>query len=427
MPNGLFMSATEKSFEMENHNMDYITLFLESLKTLTLNKTRTGLAILGIVIGIGSVIALLSLGQATQAMISSQIEALGSNLLTVSPGASNQGAVRGAAGSRTTLTNDDATALATSPEITTISKVSPEVSKRTQVTTGATNTNTQVIGATAAYADVHKIAIATGSFITDQDNVNMTKVAVVGPQVVTDLFGDGATPIGQDIRISGKTFTIIGITVSKGGTGFMNQDDIIFIPLTTAQKQILGVNYLNSIAVEAKSSDVMTAAQDEVGYLLLSRHKIADPTLADFSIVSQQDILNTASSTTGTFTALLSGIAAISLLVGGIGIMNIMLVTVTERTREIGLRKALGAKKRIITTQFLIESIILTFTGGTVGIFLGIGASYIISKLISTAFFISIPSIFLAFGVSAAIGVLFGWYPARKAAQMQPIEALRYE
>ena len=407
--------------------MDYITLLLESLKTLTLNRTRTFLAILGIVIGIGSVIALLSLGQATQAMISSQIEALGSNLLTINPGSSNQGAVREAAGSRTTLTLDDAHAIAGAATLTNVARVSPELSKRSQVTTASSNTNTQIVGVAATYADIHKITIETGTFITDQDNTNMTKVAVIGPQVATNLYGVGSTPIGQTIRINGKTFTIVGITVSKGGTGFMNQDDIIFIPLTTAQKQVFGVNYLSSIALEAKSADVMTAAQDEVGYFLLARHKIADPAQADFSIFSQQDILNTATSTTGTFTALLSGIAAISLLVGGIGIMNIMLVTVTERTREIGLRKALGAKKRIITTQFLIESIILTFTGGTIGIAIGIVASYIISKFIGTTFLISASSVFLAFAVSAGIGILFGWYPARKASEMQPIEALRYE
>jgi putative ABC transport system permease protein len=229
------------------------------------------------------------------------------------------------------------------------------------------------------------------------------------------------------LRISGKTFTIIGITQSKGGTGFMNQDDIIFVPLTTAQKQLFGVSYLSSIALEAKSAEVMTAAQNEVGYFLLTRHKISDPTQADFSIFSQQDILNTATSTTGMFTALLSGIAAISLLVGGIGIMNIMLVTVTERTREIGLRKALGAKKKVIIAQFLIESIILTFTGGVIGILFGLITSYIISKLITAPFIISASSMLLAFAVSAGIGILFGWYPAKKASDLQPIEALRYE
>lgn len=207
----------------------------------------------------------------------------------------------------------------------------------------------------------------------------------------------------------------------------MNQDDVVYVPLTTAQKQLFGTNYLSSIALEAKSPEVMTVAQNEVGYLLLNRHKLSDPTQADFTIMSQQDILNTVSATTGTFTSLLSGIAAISLLVGGIGIMNIMLVTVTERTREIGLRKALGARKKTITTQFLAESVILTFSGGVIGVVMGIIASYIISRATSSIFVVSPGSMLLAFVVSVGIGILFGWYPARKAANMQPIEALRYE
>lgn len=400
---------------------------MEALDTLAINKLRTGLAALGIVIGIGSVIALISLGQATQQSVQSRIEALGSNLLTVIPGSQNTGAVRGAAGGGNSLTLDDAKAIENSGgRVDSVLVVSPELQRRSQVTTGQTNTNVQVIGVTPTYAEVHKFEIDSGSFITQREVDAMSRVAVVGPQVVSDLFG-GGNAVGQTIRINGQTFNIIGVTVSKGGTGFQNQDDIVWVPLSTAQKQLFGVDYLSTIALEAKSSEVMTDTENQVGYLLLARHKISDPAQADFSIFSQQDILNTASTVTGTFTALLSGIAAISLLVGGIGIMNIMLVTVTERTREIGLRKALGARKRIIITQFLIESVILTFVGGVIGMVLGVLASFIISNLIQAPFVISLSAISLAIGVSAAIGILFGWYPARRAANLQPIEALRYE
>lgn len=407
--------------------MELTELFLESLGTLTLNKMRTGLATLGIIIGIGSVITLISLGQASQKSVQNQIQSLGSNLLTVMPGAQRTGNVREAAGSMTSLTYDDAKAILNSSQITTVKNVSPEYSRRTQVVAGRSNTNTQVLGATPAYVKVRKVSISSGFFITQHDVDSLNKVAVLGPQVVSDLFGEGASPIGETVRINGQSFRIVGITASKGGTGFQNQDDMVIVPLTTAQKIIFGVSNVTSISIEAKSEDVMTQAQDQVGYFLLARHRLNDPASADFSILSQNDILNTASSVTGTFTALLSGIAAISLIVGGIGIMNIMLVTVTERTREIGLRKALGAKKRIITLQFLLESVILTGVGGVLGMIVGILASYTIVQFINLPFTISASSIILAICVSGAIGILFGWYPARKASDLQPIEALRYE
>jgi len=403
--------------------MDFTETIIEAISTLTLNKLRTGLATLGIVIGIGSVIALVSLGQAAQKAVASQIQSLGSNLLTVSPGAQSAGFVRGAAGGSTTLTFEDAKALKDSPQVATVKNVSPEFSRRTQVTTGRKNTNTQILGIIPSYAEVRKISLTAGVFIGDKDVQSMGKVAVLGPQVVNDLFGEGANPVGQSVRINSQSFRIIGVTVSKGGTGFLNQDDIVFVPLTTAQKLLFGADYVT----EAQNENVMTQAQDEVGYLLLARHKLRDPSQADFTIFSQNDILGAASQVTGTFTALLSGIAAISLLVGGIGIMNIMLVTVTERTREIGLRKALGAKKKVVITQFLIESIILTFAGGVIGMAVGIAASFIIASFINLPFTLSAQSVLLAIGVSGAIGVIFGWYPARKAANLQPIEALRYE
>lgn len=407
--------------------MEYAEIFSEAIGTLTVNKLRTGLATLGIVIGIGSVIALVSLGQATSQSIQSQIQSLGSNLLTVQPSGQMSGGIQGAAGGGTTLTLGDAEAIKTSTQITTVANVSPEYQGRSQVTTGNANTNTQIIGVTPAYAEIRKTTMAQGNFITENHVNSISKVAVLGPQVVTDLFGEGANPIGQTVRISGQTLTVIGVTTSKGGTGFQNQDDIIWVPLTTAQKQLFGAENLSSIAVEAKSADVMVEAQNQIGYLLLARHKIDDPADKDFSIFNQQDLLNTISATTRTFTTLLAGVAAISLLVGGIGIMNIMLVTVTERTREIGLRKALGAKKNVIITQFLVESIILTFVGGIIGIGVGVLASYLISIFTNSLFVVSAQSILLAFAVSAGIGILFGWYPARRAANLQPIEALRYE
>lgn len=407
--------------------MDFEETFSTSFEALTLNKTRTALAILGIVVGIAAVIALMSLGQASAKAVSSQIQSLGSNLLTVSPGAQMVGGVRGQAGGMTTLTYEDAEAIASSPQITSIEAVSAELSRNVQVVAGRANTNTRVTGVMPAYAQIRKIEVESGTFISQHDLDSQVKVAVLGPQVVSDLFGEGANPVGESVRINQLSFRIIGVIKAKGGTGFFSQDDIIFIPLTTAQKQVFGQDYVSSISISAKSEKLMDQAMSEIGYFLLNRHRISDPTQADFSISSQEDIIGAMTEVTTTFTSLLSGIAAISLLVGGIGIMNIMLVSVIERTREIGLRKALGAKKKDIISQFLTESVILTGAGGFLGVILGTLISLILVRVVGVPWAFSPFSYLLAFSVSAIIGIVFGFYPAHQAANLSPIEALRYE
>ena len=406
--------------------IEFFELLTESILSLKLNKLRTGLAMLGIIIGIGSVIALISIGQSSQKSVTSQIESLGSNLVTVSPASQRSGMVRGS-NTVKTLTLADADALESSG-LSAISLVSPEYSGRYQVVAGDANTNTTIYGVKTAYSTIHNLKINSGRFITDSDYNSKAHVAILGPSVVEDLYGSSNyNCLGETIRINGLNFTIIGITVAKGTSGMGSSDSAVYIPLSTGMKQIFGVSYLTSLAVQAVSSDVIIRAQNQVGYFLLSRHKISDIASADFTIRSSEEMLETVSSVTGTFTSLLSGVAAISLIVGGIGIMNIMLVTVTERTREIGLRKALGAKKNTVITQFLTESIILTFGGGFIGVIVGIIVSYAYSRLNSSIFTISPGSVLLAFFVSVGIGVLFGWYPAKKAASLQPIEALRYE
>ena len=406
--------------------MDFLELLSSAFEALGLNKTRTALATLGIIIGIAAVITLLSLGQAGQKSVENQIQSLGSNLLTVIPGSFRPGDFRSAAGTATTLNLDDARAI--SSKITGVKNISAELQRRSAVSAGKQSANTSVVGVLPAYKTIRNVTLQSGDFISDPDNLSLAKVVVLGPTTATNLFGENTNPVGQSVRINKISFRVIGVTTSKGGSGFGgNQDDLALVPLATAQKQLFGVDYVGSVSVEVADAKQMDPVRDQIGYLLLSRHKISDPANADFSIFSQQDVLSTVSQVTGTFTALLSGIAAISLLVGGIGIMNIMLVTVVERTREIGLRKALGATAKTVVTQFLVEAIILTIAGGFLGMLLGIILSFVIAKFINLPFILDIKSILLSLGVSGGIGVLFGWYPARKAAALSPIEALRYE
>jgi len=405
-------------------------LFEETYFAISANKARSGLTILGIVIGISSVIAMVSIGQGAQGSIQSNIESMGSNLVMVMPGSQRSfgygvGTGRGAA---KTLTQEDSNAIAS--EVTFIKDIAPALSARYQVVGKGVNTNTSVAGVTPSYTSVKNVEVDQGTFITDQSLSNLSKVAVLGPTTVADLFGEDADPsiaIGQTIRINGIQFTIIGVTKTKGGTGFNNQDDIIYIPLTTAQKFLAGSDYLSTINVQAVDSQSMTDVQNQITNLLLQRHNISDSTLADFSVMNQADLIASASSITQTLTILLGAIAGISLVVGGIGIMNMMLTTVTERTREIGLRKAIGAKRKDINLQFLAEAVMLTFIGGLAGVILGWIISFGISYFNITQTKVSLFSVLLAVGVSTAIGIVFGYYPARRAAGLNPIEALRYE
>ena len=407
-------------------------LFNESYSALAVNKIRSGLTMLGIVIGIGSVIALVAIGQGAQGQIQANIQSIGSNLIIVTPGAQRGAGITASAGrgSAQTLTYADAQSVAAQ---TTLAKaVDPELSRRLQVTAKGTNTNTNVVGTDPNYTVVRNLNIDSGAFFSESQVQSSAKVAVLGPTTRDDLFGTGADAIGQQIKISGNIFNVIGITQSKGGSGFANQDDIIFIPITTVQHYLVGPNaqgqpYVSTIGVSADSASDMTAVQQEVTNLLLARHNISTPTAADFTVQNQADIVATAGSVTGTFTVLLASIAGISLVVGGIGIMNMMLTTVTERTREIGLRKAIGAKRQDINFQFLAEAIMLTFLGGLMGIIFGWLVSIAATKFAGLPSQLTFSSIALAFGVSAAIGVVFGYYPALRASKLNPIEALRYE
>lgn len=407
--------------------MKYFDLIEETYSALMANKARSGLTILGIVIGIGSVIAMIAIGQGSKNAIESSIQSLGSNLIVVMPGMQKGVGeqVSQGRGSAQTLTKEDADAIA--KEVSLAKGVAPELSGRYQITAKGLNTNTSVIGTTSAYPGIRNVEISDGSFISEQNVDSMSKVAVLGPTTRDDLFGVDSSPIGETIRIKNINFKIVGITKAKGGSGFNNQDDAIYVPISTAQQFLAGNDKVSAISVQASDEKSMTEMQNEITNLLLARHNISDLAMADFSTMNQADIVAAASSVTNTFTTLLGSVAAISLIVGGIGIMNMMLTTVTERTREIGLRKAIGAQKKDINLQFLTESITLTFIGGVSGVIVGWLISFGVYKFTGIATEVSLSSVLLAFGVSAAIGIIFGYYPARRAAELNPIEALRYE
>ena len=402
-------------------------IFEETFFAVLSNKVRSGLTVLGIVIGIASVVTMVAIGQGSTQDISDRIESLGSNLLTVSPG-NSQGVgmeVKRGSGSADTLIMEDAEAIEGSIEG--ILAVAPEVSSQQQIIFKGENTNISVYGVTESYTEVKSVEMALGSFISSNSVKKISKVAVLGPDTRDDLFGENADPVGETIRIGNLDFTVIGVSVSKGGSGFGSSDDLIYIPITTAQHYLTGSDSLKNVNIQVTDEDSMTSVEEDITTLLLTRHGFSSIEEADFYVMNQADVMDTMSEITGTLTLLLGAIAGISLLVGGIGIMNMMLTTVTERTREIGLRKALGAQNKDIVIQFLAESIVLTFVGGILGIILGWGAAILITKISGTTTLVTWWSIGLSFGVSAFIGIVFGYYPARRAASFNPIKSLRYE
>ncbi len=388
------------------------------------NKMRSALTMLGIIIGVSAVIIMISVGQGASKKISEQISSMGTNLLMVFPGA-GQGAVRGAGGSVNTLTLEDAEAIS---ELRMVTHVAPELSGNATIAYGSQTWTAQYNGTTPELQVIKDRPTSSGSFFSEEDVKGSTPVAVLGQTVVDNLYPQGTDPIGTTIRINRMSFTVVGVLAAKGASMMgQDQDDIVYIPVTTAQKRLLGVQNVRLINVQTETPDSMDFVQENIESLLRQRHRLAGSSENDFQVRNLTTVLETAESTTQIMTLLLASVAAVSLLVGGIGIMNIMLVSVTERTREIGLRMAVGATERNIRNQFLVEALVLCLIGGFAGILLGMAGSKIVSIAAGWPTSVTLYSVMLSAGFSAIIGIFFGYYPAQKAAKLDPIEALRFE
>jgi len=395
-----------------------------ALDGLAANKVRSGLTMLGVIIGVSAVIAMIAIGQGARQRTMNFIQSMGTNVLMVISGQGRMGMIRAGMGSAQTLTYDDA--LAIKESCPAVVRVSAELRMQAQVKYRNMNTNTTIMGTTEDYPSIRNFQLAKGRFFTEKDVKSMRRVGVIGPTAAYNLFRQNS-PINKIVRINGVNVKIIGMTVAKGTGGFGDPDDQITIPLTTAQKRVFGIDYIRSISVQAKSMERMTEASTQIDELLRKRHKVGPASEPDFMIRSQAEVMETAEQMSRTFTMLLAGIATVSLLVGGIGIMNIMLVSVTERTREIGIRKAVGAKSKDILMQFLVESMVLSLVGGFAGIVLGTVGAKVLASISGWEAVVSIPAIVLAFSFAATVGISFGIYPARKASSLRPIDALRYE
>ncbi len=400
-----------------------------AVTSLTVHKMRSILTMLGVVIGVAAVIALVAVGQGAQAQILNQFQALGSNLLTVTAGTNFGFSRSGLQQNTRPLTSQDVDAIRALG--TTVKLVAPDYSANATVVFQGKTTNTSVSGVTADYAAVRNWSVERGRFISAEDDSNLALAVVLGQTVVEDLFGSAlVNPVGEVVRINRQPYEVVGVLKSKGQSGFNNQDNTVFMPLRTAQIKLggAGTTEVRSISLQVRSAEEMDLAQAQVTAILRTLHGLQTGAENDFTVQNQADILDTVAQATGTFTTLLGSIAAISLLVGGIGIMNIMLVSVTERTREVGLRKAVGAKRSDILLQFLTEAVVLSSTGGIIGVLLGVGGAQLITPLLGGSRALVTPqSILLALTVSLGIGIFFGLYPANRAASLNPIDALRYE